>query len=142
MSPAENPIAESQDPAEFTVLVVEDEVLLRLSIADYLRENGFIVIEAATADEGRSVLGAGVNVDLVFSDINMPGSMDGVGLAQWLGSHHEEIPVVLTSGVSSALTLAATAAPRVKAFVDKPYDHELLALRFRNVLAKRAKHSG
>lgn len=139
MSPAENPIEESQDPNAFTILVVEDEVLLRLAVADYLREQNFTVIEAATADEARAVMTADVNIDLVFSDINMPGSMDGIGLGQWMASHHADVPVVLTSGVSSALSMAATACPHVKAMVDKPYDHELLALRFRTLLSKRAR---
>ena len=115
---------------------------MRLGIADYLREQNYIVFEAATADEARAVMAAELGVDLVFSDINMPGSMDGVGLGQWMASHHPDVPVVLTSGVSSALTLAGNACPHVKAFVDKPYDYELLAMRFKALLAKRAKRTG
>ncbi|MGZ5904834.1 MAG: response regulator, partial [Reyranella sp.] len=67
-----------------TVLVVEDEILVRTVIAAYLRDCGFDVVEAGSADEAVRVLEAGVRIDIVFSDINMPGSLDGFGLAQWL----------------------------------------------------------
>jgi CheY-like chemotaxis protein len=67
-----------------TVLVIEDEVLVRMVIADYLRECGFRVVEASTADEGMRVLKTNERVDIVFSDVQMPGSLDGFELAQWL----------------------------------------------------------
>jgi CheY-like chemotaxis protein len=64
-----------------TVLVVEDEVLLRLSIAAYLRDCGYRVIEAADADEAVLVLKQpDVDIDVLFTDIEMPGAMDGSGL--------------------------------------------------------------
>ena len=66
------------------ILVVEDEVLIRLVIADELRAQGFSVVEAASADQALSYFQAGVQVDLVLSDIEMPGSMNGVGLIQRL----------------------------------------------------------
>lgn len=62
------------------VLIVEDEVLIRAPLAEHLREAGFNVIEANTADEAWSCLQTGMPVDLVFSDIRMPGSMDGLEL--------------------------------------------------------------
>ncbi len=139
MSPAEEPIADPKDSAQGTILVVEDEVLVRLSIAESLRDHGFTVIEAASGDEALTVLTAGLPVDLVFSDIHMPGRMDGVALAQWAASHYSYATVVLTSGVSSSLTLAQAAAPLVRAFIPKPYDHELLGIRFKTLLEQRAR---
>lgn len=65
-----------------TVLVVEDDVLIRLSVADALRSAGLDVIEAATGDEALTVLASSATVDLVFTDIQMPGSTDGLELAQ------------------------------------------------------------
>jgi CheY-like chemotaxis protein len=61
-----------------TVLVAEDEVLLRLGIADFLRESGFVVVEASSAGEARAVLSADIVVDAVFSDISM--STQALGL--------------------------------------------------------------
>ena len=62
------------------VLVVEDEVLVRVLIADELRDAGFLVLEAATGDKAWSYVQAGVQVDLVISDIGLPGSLNGVDL--------------------------------------------------------------
>ncbi|MEA2816833.1 MAG: hypothetical protein QOI93_4534, partial [Rhodospirillaceae bacterium] len=62
-----------------TILVVEDEILVRTVIAAYLRDCGFDVVEAGNADEAVRVLEAGIRIDIVFSDVNMPGSLDGFG---------------------------------------------------------------
>ena len=83
-----------------TVLVVEDEILVRTVIAAYLRECGFDVIEAGNADEAIRVMGAGIRIDIVFSDVNMPGSMDGFGLAQWLRQERPDLKIILTSGAA------------------------------------------
>jgi CheY-like chemotaxis protein len=64
-----------------TILVVEDDIFVRLDIAEYLRDCGYRVIEAGTAAEAIDVLESNVPIDLVFSDIQMPGEMDGFGLA-------------------------------------------------------------
>lgn len=137
MSPAEEPIADPEGPRAPVILVAEDEVLLRLALADHLREAGFTVAEAATAEEARSLLMAGVTIDLVFSDINMPGGLDGVALAQWVASHYPDIPVVVTSGVTEALNTAKAACPHVKAFVAKPYAYDALIQTFRALIAAR-----
>jgi CheY-like chemotaxis protein len=139
MSPAGNQMPEPAGERQPAVLVVEDDVLLRLGAAEYLRDNGFSAIEAATGDEARSVLEAGVAVDLVFTDINMPGAMDGVALAQWVANNLADIPVVLTSGVQSALNIAQAACPQAKGFLIKPYDYEALVRRFQVLVALRAK---
>jgi CheY-like chemotaxis protein len=84
MCPEEEPMKAPDQASVYTVLLVEDEVLIRLGVAEHLREAGFNVVEAATATEAREIMLAGVAIDLVFSDINMPGELDGVGLAKWL----------------------------------------------------------
>ncbi|MEI9987777.1 MAG: response regulator [Aliidongia sp.] len=68
-----------EQPGQAHILLVEDDVLVRFVVADRLREAGLAVIEAATADEALSYLAAGGRVDLAFTDIEMPGSMNGVG---------------------------------------------------------------
>ena len=73
------------------ILVVEDDVLVRMPIAQYLRDCGYKVVEAVNADEAIAVLlHQETVVDVVFSDIEMPGSIDGFGLAKWI---RELVPV-------------------------------------------------
>jgi DNA-binding NtrC family response regulator len=82
------------------VLVVEDEILIRLAIADHLRDAGLTVYEAANATEAIDLLTHhGRDIDAIFSDIMMPGPIDGLALLAWVSQHHPEIPVALTSGV-------------------------------------------
>ena len=88
------------DPKERTpaILLVEDEVLVRLALSDYLQECGFKVYEAGTAAEAIEILDSKeVIIDLVFSDVRMPGGMDGFGLASWVRAYRPGIPVILTS---------------------------------------------
>ena len=99
------------------VLVVEDEILIRVLIADELRTEGFSVIEAATADEALSYFQAGVHVDLVLSDVQLPGALNGIDLIQRLRAEAPGLPTVLTSGHSPGVHAA-------DAFLPKPYDIE------------------
>jgi CheY-like chemotaxis protein len=87
-----------------TVLVVEDEVLVRLMIAEELRGAGFQVIEAADADEALAVLAHITDVSVIFSDIRMPGSMDGLELAKKVRADFPDIRIVLASGHLIAVT--------------------------------------
>jgi CheY-like chemotaxis protein len=134
MSPAENPVAEGQAAMKPTVLIVEDEVLSRLATAEYLRECGFHVIEAASGVEAQQLVLAGLRVDLVFSDITMPGGVDGIDLALWLMVQCESTKVILTSGLPDALAKAQSACNQVLAFVPKPYVHADVAKRIRELL--------
>ena len=81
-----------------TILVVEDEEAIRLLLTEYLRDCGYRVVEAGNVVEARAVLNAGTAVDLVFSDVNMPGAENGFALAKWLHQHHPDTKVLLTSG--------------------------------------------
>ena len=87
-----------------TVLVVEDEVLVRLMIAEELRSAGFQVIEAVSADEAVAVLGQIADVSVIFSDIRMPGSLDGLGLAKKVRSEFPKIRIILASGHVTTVT--------------------------------------
>jgi CheY-like chemotaxis protein len=72
----------SADEPIHTILVVEDEVLIRLPLAEYLRDCGYRVFEASNVAEAKAVLDADTPVDLVFSDVNMPGNENGFALAR------------------------------------------------------------
>jgi CheY-like chemotaxis protein len=91
-----------------TVLVVEDEVLLRLSIAAYLRDCGYQVIEAADAEEAMLVLKQpDLDIDVLLTDIEMPGAMDGFGLAQWTRANRPGLDVILAGTAPRAVNAAA-----------------------------------
>src|SRR5664279_5170450 len=78
-----------------SILVVEDNELLRLTVAEYLRDSGFDVLEASNGDEAIFMLkgDACAAINIVFSDIRMPGSTDGFGLAQWVRVHRPDAQV-------------------------------------------------
>jgi PleD family two-component response regulator len=80
------------NPEPKRILVVEDEVLIRCLICDDLREAGFVVVEAENADEASSYLASGAPVDLIFSDVHMPGSMDGLDLARRIRNERPCLP--------------------------------------------------
>jgi CheY-like chemotaxis protein len=99
MSDTQNPPQSEHD----TIMVVEDEIMVRTAIAEYLRHCGYRVIEAASADEAIVMLTeAGVKIDLVFSDIEMPGSMDGFGLARWVRANKPAMHIILTGTLQKA----------------------------------------
>jgi CheY-like chemotaxis protein len=116
-----------------TVLVVEDELMVRMPIAEYLRDCGYNVVEAASASEAIAAVDTEGPVSLVFSDIRMPGKMDGVGLAEWFQSHYPAVPVLLTSGYNGgrALTSGSTARSR---FIEKPYSQTQVERRIAALL--------
>lgn len=123
------------------ILVVEDEVLIRLEVCDYLRECGFQVLEAATADEAVVVLESGISVDLVFSDVQMPGRLDGFGLARWVRTNRPDIRVVLTSGVARTAELAEDLCS-VGPVIEKPFSQKTLINRIRELLASVGRQTG
>jgi CheY-like chemotaxis protein len=80
------------------LLLVEDEVLIRMVLADQLREEGYKVVEASDADEALTLLRHDLlHVDVAITDIRMPGSMDGVGLARVVRLEHPEAKIILMS---------------------------------------------
>lgn len=137
MSPAEDLMPEQHADHEPLVLVVEDEVLIRLAVADHLRGCGFKVVEAGNGAEAQELILAGLRVDLVFSDVTMPGPMDGVALATWLHSHMPGLPVILTSGVPSSLTAAKAACANIRGLAHKPYEYGVIVNEIRAALAAR-----
>jgi CheY-like chemotaxis protein len=98
------------------VLVVENDVLLRLVTASNLRDAGFEVIEAANSGEAIRILDR-IPVDVLFSDIDMPGKMDGLALAQWVHQRQVGTRIILTSGGERPLG----GAKEYASFLPKPY---------------------
>ncbi|HVZ04550.1 response regulator [Hyphomicrobium sp.] len=91
------PAEKGESPGKYRVLVVEDEILIRLSLADELRRAGFFVVEASNADEALSVLKATYDFDLLLTDVRMPGKIDGLALARWVRRNVPDTKVALAS---------------------------------------------
>jgi len=105
-----------------TALVAEDEVLLRMSLSERLRDVGFHVLEAANGEEARRIIVAVGGADVVISDVHMTTKGEGIVLAKWLGQHYPEMPVILASGDSELRRSAELAScSNVTDFVLKPY---------------------
>lgn len=109
--------------AKHTVLVVEDEPLIRLFAVEMIQEAGWLAIEAADASEALASLSSEPNVHVLFTDINMPGEMDGLQLADHVHRLHPNIHLVITSGKR---VLADSALPDDGTFLPKPYVYEQL----------------
>jgi CheY-like chemotaxis protein len=100
-----------------TVLVVEDEFLIRMLVADELRSLGFTVIEAGSADEAVPILLSDAPVHVLITDVRMPGSMDGVELARRARRARPAIKVIMTSGHGPDVPRGAA-----DAYLAKPFD--------------------
>ena len=107
------------------VLIVEDDFLLRIDAAEMIKAAGFEAIEAANADQAIQVLEARYDITVVFTDIQMPGSMDGLKLAQFVRNRWPPIKIVATSGL---VRVDDDDLPAGSVFLPKPYrDVELVA---------------
>jgi CheY-like chemotaxis protein len=106
--------------APISVLVVEDEVLISNLVADVLSASGFVVHEVTTADEALQYIDSGAEIDVLFTDINLPGSMNGAELAARARELRPEMPIVYASG-RFKLSEIAPLVPR-SLFMAKPYD--------------------
>jgi CheY-like chemotaxis protein len=105
-----------------TILVVEDEVLVRTAISEYLRHCGYRVVEAVSADEAITLLGeSSIKIDIVFSDISMPGSYDGFGLSKWVHTNRPELQIILTGTVEKAAHAAGDLCESGP-HLEKPYE--------------------
>src|ERR1019366_496851 len=112
------------------VLVVEDNALVRAIIAEFLECAGFEVLQAADGAEALLILESGADFHVLFTDIQMPGPIDGVGVANRVCEHRPGVPIVLTSGSGVPDTL-----PPGGRFVPKPYDNREIVTLFRELVA-------
>ena len=124
--------AMSQPAAETrpVVLIVEDEPLLRMMAADLVEEAGFTAVEAYNADEAITILEARRDIAIVFTDIDMPGSMDGARLAAAVRDRWPPIHIIATSGHVMARNLRL---PAGTVFFSKPYRAQDIIAHLRNM---------
>lgn len=117
------PSAKTSDhPQRPSVLIVDDSAEVAEVTSSLFEQLGYATIYRDSAEEALSLLADGAKIDLVFSDIVMPGAIDGVGLAREIRSRYPNLPVVLTTGYSDA----AQAAPSELRILRKPFDTDTL----------------
>ncbi|MCC7254172.1 response regulator [Hyphomicrobium sp.] len=117
------------------VLIVEDDPILRFTLAMELGQAGFGVREARSADEAETVLGTGAPIDVIVTDIEMPGSRDGLALAKFVRAFHPHIGVIVVSGTMPKDGIVGVA----DAYFGKPYDVSRLILRIRSLIAPQRR---
>ncbi len=113
------------------ILVVEDEALIRFTIADDIREAGFEVLEARDADEALALLSRHGDIRVLFTDVDMPGSMDGLDLSARVRVSWPGVRIIVTSG---KLAPARGVLPAESRFMPKPYSPESVVQAIRQML--------
>ena len=105
------------------ILVIDDEPIVRLDAREILEDAGYVVTEAASADEAMPMLADGATTEAILTDIDMPGTLDGLQLARWVDGQMPEVAIVIMSGHQlprrEDLPLKAT-------FVAKPFSTSVL----------------
>ena len=125
-----------EDRHRYTVLIVDDEPAIRGFLYDHLSQCGFNPLTVASGDEAVALLEKEISVDLVFSDVRMPGTLDGFGLARWVRDHRPGLPVLLASG-----DLGKVSRELVAEIVPKPYDFDVVVRKMHAALDRRARCS-
>ncbi len=121
-----------------TVLVIDDEVIARMVISEYLRHCGYRVIEAANSDEALAVLQhTEISVDVVLCGMSQAGTASGFALAQWVRQRKPETDIILAGSHARAATAAGELCESGPNLV-KPYEPQVVVGRIKQLLALRS----
>lgn len=105
------------------ILVVEDNAMIRMSALDLMRSEGYEALEARDADQAIRILESRDDIDLVFTDVQMPGTMDGLKLSHYIRNRWPPIKLVVASG---AAIIEEASLPPGSRFFSKPYDFQTI----------------
>ncbi|TAY87018.1 response regulator [Rhizobium leguminosarum] len=105
------------------VLVVEDSTIIRMSAVDLVFSAGYEALEACDADEAIRILVSRNDIDLVFTDVQMPGTMDGIKLSHYIRNRWPPVRLIVASG---AAILKESNLPTGSQFFSKPYDNHAI----------------
>jgi signal transduction histidine kinase len=122
-----------------TILVVEDDAGVRTASVDLLQELGYTVLHAVNGDAAMAILLGGIKVDLIFTDVVMPGLVQSVEIAAWARSRTPPIPVLFTSGHTRDIISKNNVLAPAVTLLQKPYQPETLALMVRKALAESTR---
>jgi two-component system, response regulator PdtaR len=114
------------------VLIVEDEPLIRMGAVDQIEDAGFEVYEAGTADAAIALLELHKEICLLFTDVDMPGSMDGLKLAHYVRGRWPPVKIIVTSG---HVKVTEESLPAGALFMPKPYDPAEITHKVRELIA-------
>ena len=114
------------------VLVVEDDTIIRMGALDLVREAGYEALEARNADEAISILESRMDIDLVFTDVQMPGTMDGIKLSHYIRDRWPPVRLIVASG---AAIVEESNLPTGSRFFSKPYDDHTIASEMARLLS-------
>jgi CheY-like chemotaxis protein len=124
-------IALDHSPVPAVVLVVEDDMLLRMRAVDMVQDAGYTSVEAVDADQAVAILESRSDIALLFTDIQMPGSMDGLKLAHAVHDRWPPIKIILVSG---QLKLASIDIPANSRFFGKPLVAEVMIAQMQSMI--------
>jgi two-component system cell cycle sensor histidine kinase/response regulator CckA len=113
-----------------TVLVADEDVLIRALLARELRERGYAVLEAASAEEALAILGTGISIDLLISHVWMPGPIDGTDLVGVVRGEQPAVKILVSSSDIPESTLDGC----VDGFLPKPCDFDALAAQIKRLI--------
>jgi DNA-binding response OmpR family regulator len=122
--------------ATTTVLVIEPDIIVRMAIADYLRDCGYKVIEGVTGEDACAVLNTRQKIDVILSEVTLDGGIDGFGLARRVRERHPGVDVLLASGTPGAVAKAGDLCDDGP--LEKPY-HPNEVIRRVNLLIERRR---
>ena len=114
------------------VLIVEDEMLIRMGAVDLVLSAGYEALEAGDADEAICILEARQDIDLVFTDVQMPGTMDGIKLAGFIRGRWPPVKLLVASGNA---IIEESSLPAGSRFFSKPYDDHAITDAMAKLLA-------
>jgi CheY-like chemotaxis protein len=114
------------------VLIVEDEPLIRMGAVSLIEDAGFEVYEASSADAAIALLEMHEKISLIFTDVDMPGSMDGLKLAHYVRGRWPPVKIIVTSG---HVKVAKESLPAGALFLPKPYDPAEITHKVREMMA-------
>ncbi|MDQ0346501.1 response regulator [Ancylobacter vacuolatus] len=117
------------------VLIVEDSPIIRMSAVDLMESAGYVALEADCADEAIRLLESRNDIDLVFTDVQMPGTMDGIKLSHYIRDRWPPVKLVVASGKA---ILEEGSLPLGSQFFPKPYDGHAIADAIGRLLAEEA----
>ena len=116
------------------ILLVEDDDLVRAHVARQLGDLGYQVVAVRSGTEALATLQSGAAIDLLFTDIVMPGGMDGQQLAAQVSERWPSLPILFTSGYSEQAVLHQERLAQGSYFLAKPFRHQELAAKLRSIL--------
>jgi CheY-like chemotaxis protein len=134
--PSSAPISEASSPSK-TVLVVDSEIIVRMTLGEYLRSCGYKVIEAASGEEALTVLkDSDLPVDMTLTEVELRGEIDGFQLAAWIRNRRPQIGVIL-AGTPTRAAKAAGDLCEDGPLMSKPYDPQMVVDRIKRLLSGR-----